>query len=58
MAQVQTIIEKRCSACHSERNSDDIFTVVQGGVVFTDAASIQQWAPRIKARVVDANSID
>jgi uncharacterized membrane protein len=57
MAQVQTIIEKRCSACHSERNSDDIFTVAQGGVVFTDAASIQQWAPRIKARVVDAKDM-
>ncbi|MFT6249699.1 MAG: putative membrane protein [Cognaticolwellia sp.] len=57
MAQVQTIIEKRCSACHSEKNSDDIFTVAQGGVVFTDAASIQQWAPRIKARVVDAKDM-
>lgn len=57
MAEVQTIIEKRCSACHSEKNSDDIFTVAQGGVVFTDAASIQQWAPRIKARVVDAKDM-
>jgi len=57
MQQVQTIIEKRCSACHSEQNTDDIFTVAQGGVVFNGAASIEQWAPRIKARVIDAKDM-
>lgn len=55
--QVQTIIEKRCSACHSAQNTDDIFTVAQGGVVFTGVASIEQWAPRIKARVIDAKDM-
>ena len=57
IAQVQTIIETRCSACHSIQNTDDIFTVAQGGVVFTDIASIRQWAPRIKARVIDAKDM-
>jgi len=57
IAQVQTIIETRCSSCHSIQNTDDIFTVAQGGVVFTDAASIRQWAPRIKARVIDAKDM-
>jgi uncharacterized membrane protein len=54
---VQTIIEQRCSACHSENNTDDIFQTAQGGVVFTDAASIEQWAPRIKARVIDSKDM-
>ena len=57
IAEVQTIIEKRCSSCHSDKNTDDIFTVAQGGVVFTNAASIEQWAPRIKARVLDAKDM-
>jgi uncharacterized membrane protein len=57
MAEVQTIIETRCSSCHSEQNTDDIFTVAQGGVVFNGEASIKQWAPRIQARVVDAKDM-
>jgi len=57
IAQVQNIIENRCSACHSQQNTDDIFTVAQGGVIFTGAASIEQWAPRIKARVLDAKDM-
>lgn len=57
IAEVQTIIEKRCSACHSENNTDDIFQTAQGGVVFTDAASIKQWAPRIEARVVNSKDM-
>ncbi|GHB69110.1 membrane protein [Psychrosphaera saromensis] len=57
MEQVQAIIERRCSACHSEQNTDDIFTVAQGGVVFNGEASIKQWAPRIQARVVDAKDM-
>jgi len=57
IAEVQTIIQQRCSSCHSESNTDDIFTTPQGGVVFTDAASIEQWAPRIKARVIDAKDM-
>ena len=57
MNDVQTIIEQRCSSCHSENNTDDIFQTAQAGVVFTDAASIVQWAPRIKARVVDSKDM-
>ena len=57
MNDVQAIIEQRCSSCHSENNTDDIFQTAQAGVVFTDAASIVQWAPRIKARVVDSKDM-
>jgi len=56
-AQVETIIEQRCSACHSNNNTDDIFKSAQAGVVFNDISSIKQWAPRIKARVIDSKDM-
>lgn len=56
-AQVQHIIETRCSACHSEAPTDDVFTSPQGGVIFSDMASIKQWAPRIEARVVNSKDM-
>jgi uncharacterized membrane protein len=55
--QIQTIIEQRCSSCHSNNNTDDIFKSAQAGIVFSDLASIEQWAPRIKARVIDAKDM-
>jgi len=51
------IIQERCVSCHSENPTDDIFKVAQAGVVFSDYASIKQWALRIKARVVDAKDM-
>jgi uncharacterized membrane protein len=55
--QVMQIVEQRCSACHSNNNSDDIFKSAQAGVIFSDIASVKQWAPRIKARVIDAKDM-
>ena len=55
--QIQSIIKQRCSACHSENNTDEIFTSAQAGVVFSDITSIEQWAPRIKARVIDSKDM-
>ena len=55
--QVQEIIVKRCNACHSDNNTDEVFTSAQAGVIFDDIASIKQWAPRIKARVLDAKDM-
>ncbi len=54
ISKVQSIIESRCGSCHSEQPTDDIFTVPPAGVIFTDLESIKQWAPRIKARVIDS----
>ena len=54
---VQMIIQERCVSCHSENPTDDIFKIAQAGVVFSDYASIKQWALRIKARVVDAKDM-
>ncbi|AQS36286.1 putative membrane protein [Shewanella psychrophila] len=56
-SQVQQIIEQRCSSCHSAHPTDDVFTIAPAGIVFSDAASIIQWAPRIQARVVDAKDM-
>ncbi len=56
-AQVQQIIESRCSACHSETPTDDVFKSPQGGVIFSDIASIKQWAPRIEARVINSKDM-
>ncbi|WP_057833029.1 urate hydroxylase PuuD [Colwellia sp. TT2012] len=55
--QVQQIIADRCAACHSATPTDDVFTSPQGGVIFTDIASIRQWAPRIEARVINSKDM-
>ncbi|MEI6893135.1 MAG: urate hydroxylase PuuD [Colwellia sp.] len=55
--QVQLIVEHRCRACHSDNNTDDVFTSAQAGVIFSDIASIERWAPRIKARVIDSKDM-
>ncbi|WNC68296.1 urate hydroxylase PuuD [Thalassotalea nanhaiensis] len=55
--QVTQIIEQRCGSCHSEQPTDDIFKIAPAGIVFTNIASIEQWAPRIKARVIDAKDM-
>lgn len=55
--QVKQIIEQRCSSCHSDAPTDDVFTIAPAGIVFSDVASITQWAPRIQARVIDAKDM-
>jgi len=55
--EVVQIIESRCSSCHSISPTDDIFTTAQGGVIFSDLASIKQWAARIKIRVIDTKDM-
>lgn len=55
--QVVQIIEQRCNSCHSNNNTDDIFKTAQAGVIFNDLEAIKQWAPRIKARVIDAKDM-
>ncbi|MCJ8318151.1 MAG: urate hydroxylase PuuD [Colwellia sp.] len=57
IAQVQTIIEQRCGSCHADNPTDDIFTIAPAGIIFSDEATIKQWAPRIQARVIDAKDM-
>ncbi len=56
-AQVSTIIEQRCGTCHSDKPSDTVFTIAPAGIIFSDIETIKQWAPRIKARVIDAKDM-
>jgi len=57
IAQVQTIIDQRCGSCHAETPTDDIFKIAPAGIIFSDEATIKQWAPRIQARVIDAKDM-
>jgi len=57
ITQVQQIIEQRCASCHSDKPTDEVFTVAPGGVIFNDMTAISQWAPRIKARTIDSHDM-
>lgn len=57
VTQVKQIIEARCSSCHSHTPTDEVFTIAPAGIIFSDEASIKQWAPRIQARVIDAKDM-
>jgi uncharacterized membrane protein len=57
VTQVQSIIKQRCVACHSIQPTDDVFKIAPAGVMFDTINDIQRWAPRIKARSVDANDM-
>lgn len=51
------IIKARCASCHSASPTDDVFTVAPVGVTFDNLEEVNQWAPRIKARTVDATDM-
>lgn len=57
ISQVKMIINERCSACHSKKNSDPIFTMAQGGVILDSLDDMKRWAPRIQARAIDAKDM-
>lgn len=57
LTQIKHIIEARCGSCHSDAPTDDVFTIAPAGIIFSDEASIVQWAPRIQARVIDAKDM-
>lgn len=56
-AQVHGIFQARCHACHSTKNTDDIFTVAPNGVIFETEAQIQAKLPQIHMHVVQAKSM-
>ncbi|MAZ89927.1 MAG: hypothetical protein CL693_20010 [Cellvibrionaceae bacterium] len=51
------IINQRCSSCHSEKASDEVFTVAPAGVILDSAEQVQQWSTRIMARTVNTNDM-
>ena len=56
-AQALAIVQQRCVSCHSATPSDEVFTVAPGGVMLDSVSEIRQWAPRIKARTLDASDM-
>jgi uncharacterized membrane protein len=56
-SKAMTIVQQRCSSCHSETPTDDIFTLAPAGVVLDTQAQLKQWAPRIKTRVIDTKDM-
>lgn len=51
-AQILTLIQQHCAACHSANPSDEIFTVAPAGVMLDSLEQIRQWSGRIQARTV------
>jgi uncharacterized membrane protein len=54
LPEVNAVLTQRCATCHSATPTDDVFTVAPMGVILDTLAEMQQWAPRIKARSIDA----
>ena len=51
-AAARDVIDRRCLACHSARNTDDVFRLAPNGVTFDTPESIRARADVIRARVV------
>jgi uncharacterized membrane protein len=51
-AEVRTIIDRRCAACHSRQPSDESFGIAPGGVAFDTPGEIAASAARIRERAV------
>ena len=52
LAQVQSIVQKRCVACHSSNPTDDVFKVAPNGVKFDSPESLVNFRDKIMQRVV------
>jgi uncharacterized membrane protein len=51
-AEVRTVVDRRCAACHSRQPSDVAFGVAPGGVAFDTPGEISASAARIRERAV------
>lgn len=56
-ADVRSIIDRRCTACHSANPSIAEFGPAPGGVAYDDPARIQALAARIRARAVETRTM-
>jgi len=50
--QISRILYSHCTACHSAHPTDDTFSAAPAGVILDSLEQMQQWAQRIKARVM------
>lgn len=51
-AEVNTIIQKRCVACHSSKPTDDVYTAAPNGVMYDTPQDIVKLKDKIMQRVV------
>ena len=56
-ADVRSIIDRRCTACHSVNPSIAEFGPAPGGIAFDDPARIEALAGRIRARAVETRTM-
>lgn len=52
MAEVNTIIQQRCTSCHSSRPTDDIYTAPPNGIIYDTPDDIVRLKDKILQRVV------
>jgi len=52
IAEVNAIVQKRCTACHSTKPTDDVFTAPPNGVVYETPQDIVKLKDKIMQRVV------
>jgi uncharacterized membrane protein len=51
-AEARSIIDRRCTVCHSQQPADLSFGPAPGGAAFDTDEQIHSWAPRIRERAV------
>ncbi|WP_027859673.1 urate hydroxylase PuuD [Marinobacterium jannaschii] len=56
-AEVSDVISKRCTVCHSESPSSEMFKTAPGGVMFDSPEQIKILAPQIFAQSVASNAM-
>ncbi|MCE9599869.1 MAG: urate hydroxylase PuuD [Spirochaetia bacterium] len=56
-AEVQPVIQKHCTRCHSDHPTDEIFKAAPLGVKYDSAEQIKALAEKIKTRAVDSESM-
>jgi uncharacterized membrane protein len=56
-SEVQTIITKRCTQCHSSHPTDDVQKVAPGGIMFETPQQIAKLSERILFRVVQTKTM-
>lgn len=55
--EVKAIIATRCQTCHSSQPTDEVFTIPPNGVTFDTDQEIVKWAPRMKLRAYDLETM-
>lgn len=51
-AEARTVVNRRCTECHSERPTNRAFRIAPEGVMLDTALQMKQYALRIEARAV------